>query len=58
MKITGSKLPLVMACPASAALPQIDNPVGAPAVRGKDAHRFLELVAEIGRDEALLSSPA
>lgn len=45
VKITGSKLPLVIACPAAAALPQIDPPPSPPAIRGTDCHRFTELVA-------------
>lgn len=44
MRVTGSKLPLVMACPAAAALPMIDEPPKPPAIAGTIRHRFLELV--------------
>lgn len=57
MKVTGSKLPLIMACPASAALPVIDEPPGEPAIRGSVIHRFVELAANVGRDEALALAP-
>lgn len=59
MKITGSKLPLVMACPAAAALPQIDTPAGPPAVAGTIRHRFLELVGQgVDPVEAAAEAPA
>lgn len=59
MRISGSKLPLVMACPASAALPEIDTPAGPPAVAGTIRHRFLELVGQgIDPVEAAAEAPA
>lgn len=59
MKITGSKVPLVMACPASAALPEIDTPPGPPAVAGSIRHRYLELVGQgVDPVEAAAEAPA
>lgn len=59
MKISGSKLPLVMACPAAAALPQVDEPAGPPAVAGTIRHRFLELVGQgVDPVEAAAEAPA
>lgn len=57
MKVTGSKFPIVIACPASAALPQIEQPVGRPAINGHVTHRFLEVSASDGREAALLDAP-
>lgn len=57
MKITGSKLPIVMACPASAALPQIEPPPSPPAIRGSHLHDFFAGVATVGAEEALLAAP-
>ena len=54
---TGSKLPLAFACPASIALPWIDAPVGAPALRGTMIHEFRENLANLGRDTALDLAP-
>ncbi len=54
---TGSKLPLLMACPASFALPWIDEPPGEPAISGKVTHAFLEACANDGLEDALLAAP-
>lgn len=54
---TGSKLDTVGRCPAAAALPQVetipDESDKDPRAKGTGVHRFLELVAEVGRDAAL-----
>lgn len=48
---TGSKMHRVLRCPASAALPQIDDlEPRPPAVRGTKIHRFLQRVSELKRD--------
>lgn len=53
--ITGSKIHRVWKCPASAALPQIENDDdGSPARdRGTKIHAYLERVGAVGREQAL-----
>lgn len=59
MKISGSKLPIVLACPSAPALPQIDTPPGPPAVAGTIRHRYLELVGQgVAPVEAAAEAPA
>jgi hypothetical protein len=53
VKLTGSGFGRAEACPASAFLPHVDEPPGVYAVSGSAVHRYLCLVAEVGRDAAL-----
>jgi len=51
---TGSRLARVIACPASSALPQVDDLEPQPAAsRGTKIHRYLQRVSEVGSDAAL-----
>lgn len=54
--VTMSALPRVSRCPASAALPQA-RAESADASRGTAVHRYLERVAQVGREEALDEVP-
>lgn len=54
---TGSKLELAIACPGAFALPWVDEPVGAPALRGTVIHAYLEDVANHGEDVAIGNAP-
>lgn len=51
--ITMSKLPIVVPCPASWALPHAEEEAGAPAKRGTAIHDYLCDASEMGRDAAL-----
>lgn len=55
--ITMSRLPIVVPCPSSWALPHVTTEAGAPAKRGSAIHAFLAAVSEIGREKALASVP-
>lgn len=55
--ITMSRLPIVVPCPASAALPYVTRDVGAPAKRGSAIHAYLAEVSQVGREKALASVP-
>lgn len=61
-EITGSKVHRLWKCPASAELPGVINDTEEARTeparnRGKDIHKFLETVREIGIDAALAAAP-
>jgi hypothetical protein len=59
IRITGSKFHRVWKCPASAVLPQVDEGErNEPARnRGKAIHAYLERVAVVGQDVAMMECP-
>lgn len=57
-RISASKLPIVMECPGSMALPWVTEPAGEPAERGSAIHAFLAAVGSVGREAALDQVPA
>lgn len=59
IRITGSRVHRVWKCPASAVLPQVDDEgIDEPARdRGKQIHRYLERVGQVGAVVALSEQP-
>lgn len=53
MRLTGSGFARAEACPASTFLPHVEEPASEPASHGIAVHRYLCLVAEVGREAAL-----